>query len=61
MSNAAAMIDAIDAHLAADEAQLRRIVEQTEAVRSAFDDLMARLRREIEASGHSPEMHRLRG
>ncbi len=50
MSDPNHLVSAIDTHLAADEKQLRRIVQQEDEVRSAYSDLLARLRREIDAS-----------
>jgi len=62
MSHASALIDAIDAHLATDDKQLRRIVRQTQEVLSAFEELLARLRREVEAGSTStPGAYHLRG
>ena len=62
MIDASAISDAIDAHLAEDEVQLRRVVEQAAAVRDDFDHLMARLRHEIDASTVSiPGACHLRG
>jgi hypothetical protein len=63
MFDADAIIHAIDGQLAADEKQLRQVVEQADSVRHDFDDLIVRLRREIEASA-PPSLagaHRLRG
>ena len=62
MTDPTALIDAIDEHLAQDEKQLRRIVEQSTAVRSAYENLLERLRREIDASSTSiPGAFHLRG
>jgi hypothetical protein len=56
------LVSAIDAHLAADEKQLRRIVQQEDEVRSAYADLLTRLRREIDASSTVvPGARHLRG
>lgn len=62
MFDAEATIRAIDEHLAGDEKQLRRVVDQANAVQRDFEDLIARLRREIDAStGLSPGACHLRG
>jgi hypothetical protein len=56
------LILAIDEQLAQDEIQLRRIVQQDDEVRSAYDELLTRLRREIDATSASiPGACHLRG
>lgn len=54
------LVHAIDELLACDAEQLQTLRAETQAVHSAFDDLMQRLRHEIEAKS-APGATHLRG
>jgi hypothetical protein len=62
MKDAHALIFCIEQHLADDKKQLAAIERQADAVTAALNELMMRLRREIDASSASiPGACHLRG
>jgi hypothetical protein len=61
MNTAPGLLHALDELLVEDDKQLRHLRAQTDEAHAAFDDLMARLRREIESARGPAGATHLRG